>query len=129
MDMLAQTDLRPILPTIRVPTLVMRQTGDRYVPLEVGRDVAALIPGSRFVEYPGEDSRWWVDAPGLEDVEEFLTGRRAAAEPDRVLATVLFTDIVGSTEHASRVGDARWRGVLDEHNELVRGELRHWRGR
>jgi class 3 adenylate cyclase/alpha-beta hydrolase superfamily lysophospholipase len=129
MDMLAQTDLRPILPTIRVPTLVMHQTGDCYVPLEVGREVAALIPGARFVEYPGEDSYWWIDAPGLEDVEEFLTGRRAAAEPDRVLATVLFTDIVGSTEHVSRVGDARWRGVLHEHNDLVRGELRHWRGR
>ncbi|MBV9919187.1 MAG: alpha/beta fold hydrolase [Solirubrobacterales bacterium] len=128
MAMLAQTDLRPVLPTIRVPTLVMHQSGDRYVPVEVGREVAALIPGARFAEYPGEDSYWWIDAPGLEDVEEFLTGRRAAAEPDRVLATVLFTDIVGSTEYASRVGDARWRGVLDEHNELVRGELRHWRG-
>jgi class 3 adenylate cyclase len=128
MEMLGQTDLRPILPTIQAPTLVIHQTGDRYVPVEVGREVASLIPKARFIEYPGEDSYGWVDPPGLDDVEEFLTGRRGTVEFDRVLATVMFTDIVGSTEHASQLGDGRWRTLLDEHNAVVRSELARWRG-
>jgi class 3 adenylate cyclase len=128
MDMLAETDLRAILPTIRVPTLVMHNTGDRYVAVEHGREVASLIPGARFIEYPGEDNYGWVEARGLEDVEEFLTGRRPAGDIDRVLATVLFTDIVGSTQHASRLGDGRWRALLHEHNAIVRSELDRWRG-
>jgi class 3 adenylate cyclase len=127
-EMAAQTDLRAVLPTIRVPTLVTHYAGDRYVPVDFGREVASLIPGSRFVEYPGADHYGWVDTPALEDVEEFLTGRRPAGEIDRVLATVMFTDIVGSTEHASRLGDGRWRALLDEHNEAVRAELGRWRG-
>jgi pimeloyl-ACP methyl ester carboxylesterase len=87
MDMLAETDLRAILPTIRVPTLVMHNTGDRYVAVEHGREVASLIPGARFIEYPGEDNYGLVEARGLEDVEEFLTGRRPSGDIDRVLAT------------------------------------------
>jgi class 3 adenylate cyclase len=90
--------------------------------------VASLIPGARFVEYPGQDQYGWVEVTGLDDVEEFLTGRRPAGEIDRVLATVLFTDIVGSTEHASRLGDGRWRNLLGEHNVAVRSELQRWRG-
>jgi class 3 adenylate cyclase len=128
MDMLSQTDLRAILPTIRVPTLVTHQTEDRYIPVEAGREVASLIPGARFIEYPGEDTYGWIEAPAMEDVEEFLTGRRPAGEIDRVLATVMFTDIVGSTEHASRLGDGRWRMLLDEHHAAVRSELERWRG-
>jgi class 3 adenylate cyclase len=129
MEMLAESDLRAILPTIRVPTLVTHLTDDRYIPVSVGREVASLIPGARFIEYPGTDNYAWVEAPGLDDVEEFLTGRRpAASEIDRILATVLFTDIVGSTEHASRLGDGRWRALLDEHNAVVRAELTRWRG-
>jgi class 3 adenylate cyclase/pimeloyl-ACP methyl ester carboxylesterase len=128
MDMLAETDLRAILPTIRVPTLVTHCTDDRYIPVEHGREVAALIPGARFIEYPGEDNYGWTDASRIDDVEEFLTGRRPPGEIDRVLATVLFTDIVGSTEHASRLGDGRWRALLDEHNTVVRSELDRWRG-
>ena len=129
MDMLSQTDLRAILPTIRVPTLVTHLTDDQYIPVEVGREVASLIPGARFIEYPGTDNYAWVLAPGLDDVEEFLTGRRPSfTEIDRVLATVLFTDIVGSTEQASRLGDGRWRALLDEHNAVVRSELERWRG-
>jgi class 3 adenylate cyclase len=127
-DMLSQTDLKAVLPTIRVPTLVTHQTDDRYIPIELGREVARLIPGARFIEYPGEDTYGWIDAPALEDVEEFLTGRRPAGAIDRVLATVLFTDIVGSTEHASRLGDGRWRALLDEHHAAVRAELERWRG-
>jgi class 3 adenylate cyclase len=128
MDMLAETDLRAVLPTIRVPTLVMHNTGDRYVSVEHGREVAKMIPGARFIEYPGEDNYGWVEGLALDDVEEFLTGRRPQGEIDRVLATVLFTDIVDSTAHASRLGDGRWRELLDEHNSIVRAELERWRG-
>jgi class 3 adenylate cyclase len=128
MDMLAETDLRGLLPTIRVPTLVMHRTGDRYVSIEHGREVAELIPGARFIEHPGEDNYSWVEGPGIDDVEEFLTGRRPSVDIDRVLATVLFTDIVDSTAHASRLGDGRWRTLLDEHNAIVRSELDRWRG-
>ncbi len=128
MEMTAQTNLRDVLPTIRVPTLVTHVTGDRLVPVECGREVASLIPGARFIEYPGEDAYAWADPQGLEDIEEFLTGRRSPPRLDRVLATVLFTDIVGSTEHLSRVGDASWRTQLEEHNRVVRSGLRRWRG-
>jgi class 3 adenylate cyclase len=129
MEMTAQTNLRAILPTISVPTLVLHRTGDRVVPVECGREVAALIPGARFIEYEGEDAYMWCDAPGLADIEEFLTGRRSTAPPDRVLATVMFTDIVGSTEELSRLGDRRWRARLEDHDRIVRDALRHWRGR
>jgi class 3 adenylate cyclase len=128
-DMISQIDLRAVLPTIRVPTLVTHQTDDRYVPVELGREVASLIPGARFIEYPGEDTYGWLDHTGLDDIEEFLTGRRGAGEIDRVLATVLFTDIVGSTEHAARLGDGRWRALLGQHNNLIRGRIAHWRGK
>jgi class 3 adenylate cyclase len=129
LDMIADTDLRAILPTIRVPTLVTHQTDNVYIPVELGREVAELIPGARFIEYPGQDTYGWLDSNELDDIEEFLTGRRSAEEEaDRVLATVMFTDIVGSTEHASRLGDGRWRVLLDEHNEVVRQALERWRG-
>jgi class 3 adenylate cyclase len=128
MEMSAQTSLRAVLPTIRVPTLVTHVTGDRMVPVEYGREVASLIPGARFIEYPGEDAYAWADPQGMGDIEEFLTGRRSAPTIDRVLATVLFTDIVGSTEQLSRVGDQEWRSRLEEHNRIVRAGLRHWRG-
>jgi class 3 adenylate cyclase len=127
--MIFQTDLTAVLPTIRVPTLVTHTSGDRLVPIELGREVAALIPGARFIEQPGEDAYGWLDPTRLDDIEEFLSGRRPAPpEADRVLATVLFTDIVGSTDHASRLGDERWRELLDEHNSIVRGQIEHWRG-
>jgi len=101
MEMTAQTNVRAILPTIRVPTLVIHITGDRVVPVECGREVAALIPGARFIEYPGEDAYVWIDPLGMAHIGEFLTGRRSTPRTDRVLATVLFTDIVGSTEQLS----------------------------
>jgi class 3 adenylate cyclase len=128
MEMLSETDLTAVLPTIRVPTLVTHETDDSYIPVDVGREVASLIPGARFAEYPGQDTYGWTHAPAMDDVEEFLTGRRPMAEPDRVLATVMFTDIVGSTEAASRLGDGRWREVLHEHHTIVRNELARWRG-
>ncbi len=127
-EMAARADLRAVLPTINVPTLVTHMTDDRYIPVECGREVASLIPGARFIEYPGADQYAWVDAPDLDDVEEFLTGHRSGGVIDRVLATVLFTDIVDSTGHASKLGDNRWRALLGRHNEAIRSELGRWRG-
>ncbi len=128
MEMIAETDLTAVLPTIRVPTLVTHQTDDHYIPIEIGRDVASLIPGARFIAYEGQDTYGWVESPAIDDVEEFLTGRRPPEQVDRVLATVMFTDIVGSTEHASRLGDGPWRQLLGEHNTVVRSALVRWRG-
>lgn len=127
-DMIAAIDLRPVLPTIQTPTLVMHHRNNEYIPIEYGRQVASLIPGARFVERPGADTYGWLDEDGLDEVEEFLTGRVATPEIDRILATVLFTDIVGSTEHAARIGDSQWRRLLDEHYRLVRHEIATWRG-
>jgi class 3 adenylate cyclase len=128
LQMIAATDLRAVLPTIRVPTLVMHTTDNTYIPVEFGREVASLIPAARYVEYPGRDTYGWLVEPWMDELEEFLTGRRTVDGADRVLATVMFTDIVGSTEHASRLGDGRWRNLLDEHNDVVRTALERWRG-
>jgi class 3 adenylate cyclase len=128
LEMIAQTDLRAVLPTIRVPTLVMHTADNSYIPVELGREVASLIPGARLIEYPGTDTYSWLNEAWLDELEQFLTGRRSDDDADRVLATVMFTDIVGSTEHASRIGDGRWRALLDEHNDVVRSALTRWRG-
>jgi class 3 adenylate cyclase/pimeloyl-ACP methyl ester carboxylesterase len=128
MEMTAETNLRAVLPTIRVPTLVLHATGDRVVPVEAGREVASLIPGARFLQHEGEDSYGWINMPWMFEIEEFLTGRRSTPQIDRVLATVLFTDIVGSTERLSQLGDERWRRQLEEHDEIVRAGLMRWRG-
>jgi class 3 adenylate cyclase len=127
----SQIDVRAVLPTIRVPTLVLQRVGDRDVNVEEGRWIAAQIPGAKYVELPGDEHLIWagdVDRV-VDEVEEFLTGSRPVKEADRVLATVLFTDIVGSTEHAAEVGDRRWRDVLEEHHTRVRRQLEHFRGR
>ena len=126
-----QIDVRDVLPTIRVPTLVLHRTDDRDVDVEEGRWIAGRIPGAKYVELPGDDHLIWSgDVDGIADeVEEFLTGIRPAREPDRVLATVLFTDVVGSTERAAALGDSRWRRLLDEHHAIVRRELRRFQGR
>ncbi len=129
LNMILQTDLSNVLPLIQAPTLVTHVRGDRLVPIELGREVASLIPGAKFVEHEGEDAYGWTDPTRLDDIEEFLSGRRPAYQDvDRVLATVLFTDIVGSTDHASRLGDERWRALLDEHNRIVRAQIDRWRG-
>src|SRR6478752_10203495 len=124
-------DVRSILPTIQVPTLVLHRTGDHDVKLAEGRYLAERIPGARFVELPGDDHAIAAgDVDGLADeIEEFLTGTRPVPELDRVLATVLFTDIVGSTERAVELGDRRWRDLLGEHDATVRRELDRFRGR
>jgi class 3 adenylate cyclase len=135
LELLLQSDLSDILPTIRVPTLVLHRSGDTLIPLELGRDLASRIPDARFVETPGIDNYPWTGdwtsevEPVLDAVEEFLTGSRQSHEPDRVLSTVLFTDIVGSTERAATLGDQRWRELLRKHDAIVREQLERWRGR
>jgi len=130
-EMLAEIDVRPILPSIHAPTLVVHRTGERTVPVGAARYLAAHIPGARMVEQPGIDHFPWLgDATGMiEEIEEFLTGSRQAREIDRVLATVLFTDIVGSTELAARLGDRGWCDVLEAHHAAIRHELARMRGR
>lgn len=131
MRMNSQIDVRHILPTIRVPTLVLHRTGDTRVNVEGGRYLAAHIPGAKYVEFPGIDHVLWADAvdPAADEIEEFLTGTHSVSEPDRVLATILFTDIVNSTRKAEEMGDRGWRVLLDEHDRIVRGEIRRFRGR
>jgi class 3 adenylate cyclase len=124
------SDLSGVLPAIRVPTLVLHRRDNPLIPLEASQDVAMLIPGARFVESPGTDVYNWPgpDDPEMDLVEEFLTGRRPQRGPERMLATVLFTDIVGSTDHAAKLGDLEWRELLDRHNEIVRDRLTRFRG-
>jgi len=125
-----EIDIRAVLPTVRVPTLVLHRLGDRDAKVEEARWIASQIPSAEYVELQGHDHLPWVgDQDGiLDELEEFLTGVRRGPDPDRVLATVLFTDIVGSTQRASELGDRDWRGLLEQHQALVRRELARWRG-
>jgi class 3 adenylate cyclase len=128
---MAALDLRGMLSAVHVPTLVLHRSGDRDVPIEGGRDVADRIDGATFVELPGADSFWWAGdtEPLLAAIESFVTGARGAERIDRVLATVLFTDIVGSTEMAAELGDARWKELLAAHDERAKAEIDRFRGR
>ena len=126
----SQIDVRGVLSSLRVPTLVLHRRGDHDSRLDEGSYIAEHIPGARFVELEGEDHVPSIDSDQiLDEVEEFLTGARRGPEPDRVLATVLFTDIVGSTERASELGDRRWRELLERHQAVVRRELERFWGR
>jgi pimeloyl-ACP methyl ester carboxylesterase len=131
LQMNAEMDVRHVLSAIRVPTLVLHSIGDRVLDVRGSRFMAERIPGAKFVELPGVDHLPWGDGADaiLDEIEEFLTGVRHGPEPDRVLATVLFTDIVGATERAASLGDRRWRGVLEQHYAVVRRELGRFRGR
>jgi len=127
----AEIDIKHVLPTIRVPTLVIHRSGDAAVNVEAGRYLAAHIPSARYVELPGPDHLWFLgDADSvLDPIQEFLTGTRGAAEVDRVLATVLFTDVVSSTRRAAELGDRRWAELLEAYHSAVRNEISRFRGR
>ena len=131
LEMTLEIDVRDILPAIRVPTLVMHRTGDRRIDVGGSRYLAERIPNAHFVELDGVDHLIWVgDYEAVaEEIGEFLTGTRQAAEPSRVLATVLFTDMVESTSRAVALGDARWRALISDHDRLVRAQLARFRGR
>ena len=131
MRMNTEIDVTNVLPSIRVPTLLLYRVEDQDVRVEEGRYIASKIPSAKLVELPGADHFFWAGDPEqlLEEIEEFVTGHRTAADSDRVLATVLFTDIVGSTRLAADLGDQAWRDLLSRHNSAVRQELARWRGR
>jgi class 3 adenylate cyclase len=124
-----EADLRSVLPAIRVPTLVCRRGGTESARAQ-GRYVAEHIEGARSVELPGDDDLFFAGDPSplLDAIEEFVTGSRPAHRTDRVLATVMFTDIIGSTEHATCKGDRRWRELLATHDAVLRAELQHFDG-
>jgi class 3 adenylate cyclase len=125
----SKLDVRNVLPTIQCPTLVLHRTGDLDAQIDEGRFLADLIPGARFVELPGDVHVPWIGMDDiLAEVEEFLTGVRPQPLSRRELATILFTDLVGSTDRARELGDARWAAMLERHNEIVRDLLRHHDG-
>jgi len=128
---LAEMDVRAVLPLVQAPTLVLTRAGDKVMLPAEGRFLAEHIPGGRFVELPGDDHFPWTgDTEAvLGEVQEFLTGAREAVESDRVLATVLFTDIVDSTARAAELGDRRWRETLDAHDGAIAREITRFRGR
>jgi class 3 adenylate cyclase len=126
-----QADVRDTLPRITAPTLILHRAGSEFTPVEHGRYLAENIAGSRFVELPGEDTLYWVGntAPMLDEIEEFITGMRGGSDAERLLTTIVFTDIVGSTERAALLGDGRWRDLLDNHDTIIRHELQRFGGR
>ena len=125
----SQVDVRELLPSVQCPTLVLHRTGDRDASVDEGRYIAGRIPGARLVELPGDDHVPAVDADQIVDeVEEFLTGARPTTPTDRVLTTILVTDLVGSTERVQQLGDAAWAALLGRHHDAVRRELRRLSG-
>lgn len=124
-------DVRAILPSIHVPTLVLRRRQDEGCALEASRYLADHIPGARFVELNGDAHFYFVGDQDefIDEIEEFLTGERSAPEPDRILATVLLTDICDSTRRAAELGDQRWREMLERHNEVMQRTIARFRGR
>jgi pimeloyl-ACP methyl ester carboxylesterase len=127
--MLTDIDVRAVLPSISVPTLIIHRDRDAIAPIEGARYMAGQIPGAQLVELEGEHSPLTGDTASVVDqIEEFVTGRRAEREPDRVLATVMFTDIVDSTVQAAALGDRQWTELLERHHQLVRQQLRRFGG-
>jgi len=131
LQMNMQIDVRHVLPVISVPTLVLQRTRDPNIKVENGRYIAQHIQGAKYVEFPGEDHAPWAgDADTLcDEIQAFLTGVRHGPEPDRILATVLFTDIVDSTRRAAEIGDRAWKELLDQHHLMVRQQIERHRGR
>jgi class 3 adenylate cyclase len=131
MELYREVDVRSILPLISAPTLVLHRAEDRAIPAPLGRYIAERIPRARYVEVSGADHWIWSEARDevLDAIEEFLTGTRRARPPERVLATVMFTDIVDSTAQAAQLGDRRWRELLDRHDSVASGLVDRYRGR
>jgi len=131
MPLIAEMDVRAVIPAIRVPTLVLHHTDDPVIPPEWGKYVADHIPGAKYVELPGRNMYHYVEPwrESFELIYEFLTGEQAEVADDRVLATVLFTDIVDSTRRAAEMGDRDWHALLDAHDAVVRSQLARFRGR
>lgn len=131
MSLVAETDVRALLPTIRVPTLVLHHIDDPFLPPEWGKDVADRIPGAKYLGLPGRNMIHFVEPwrDSFREIAEFVTGQQADLADDRVLATVLFTDIVDSTRRAADMGDRDWRALLDAHDAVVRSQLARFRGR
>ena len=131
MKMNTYVDVRDVLPAIQAPTVVMHRIDDRDANVEEGRYIAGRIPGARYVEFPGADHSWWTQDRNavIDEIEELVTGVRPAPEPNRVLATILFTDIVSSTDRLRQVGDQAWAELLARHHAAVRRELERFRGR
>jgi class 3 adenylate cyclase len=131
LPLMSELDVRAVLPTVRVPTLVVHHTDDPIIPPMAGKYVADHIPGAKYVELPGRNIYHFVEPwlPSFQEIAEFLTGQQAQVPDDRVLATVLFTDIVDSTRRAAEIGDRDWHALLDAHDALVRVQLARFRGR
>jgi class 3 adenylate cyclase len=131
LPLLAEMDVRALLPTVRVPTLVLHHTDDPFIPREWGKDVADRIPGAKYVELPGRNVNHFVEPwrASFQEIAQFLTGEQVDVADDRVLATVLFTDIVDSTSLAAKMGDRDWHALLDAHDAIVRSQLARFRGR
>jgi class 3 adenylate cyclase/pimeloyl-ACP methyl ester carboxylesterase len=132
LPLVVELDVRAVLPTIRVPTLVLQHTDDQFVPPAQGKYVADHIPGAKYVELPGRNMYHFVEPnwrASFQEIAEFLTGQQADVADDRVLATVLFTDIVDSTRRAAEMGDRDWHALLDAHDAVVRAQLARFRGR
>jgi class 3 adenylate cyclase len=132
LPVVAQQDVRDILPTIRVPTLVLHHADNEIIPPEQGRYIADHVQSAKYVELAGRDMYHFVEPSArrcVDEISEFLTGERAPLDDDRVLATVLFTDIVDSTRRAAEMGDHDWKGLLDAHDAVVRAQLARFRGR
>ena len=121
-------DVRQVLQSIQVPTLVLHVQNNPLLPIAHGRYIAEHIQGAEFIELPGADIGGGIPASGIADIAEFLTGERSLGEIDRILTTVLFTDIVASTTQAASLGDQRWRSLLDRHDRAIREQLRRFRG-
>jgi class 3 adenylate cyclase len=128
---IAELDVRPLLPAIRVPTLLAQHADDPFVPPEWGKYVADHIPDAKYVELPGRNLYHFVEPwrESFREIAEFLTGEQADVDDDRVLATVLFTDIVDSTRRAAEMGDRDWHALLDAHDAVIRSQLARFRGR
>jgi class 3 adenylate cyclase/alpha-beta hydrolase superfamily lysophospholipase len=128
-EVVEQIDIRDVLPSVRVPTLVLHAKDDRVIPYEGGQGLADGIPGARLVTFQGIDHAFWLVDGLIDEIERFVTGAVSRVEPNRVLTSVLFTDIVGSTTHAAELGDRAWREVLVRHDELVERTVSEHGGR